>query len=529
MGNESSTSYSYGTNISDYKKEKEEEEKKNKNKSNENPKEKSNEEFNTKNMQPKMLLNPQQLNQINSKIKNIKIKGGSLNEDIRKVYKFKKVLGGGHFGSVRIAYKKTDPNKFYAVKSIKKQNLTAKDLEALINEVDILASLKHPNIIKFYETYYDEYFFHIVMELCNGKDLFEKVISLGSISEKMVNGIILKVLNAIAYSHSKGITHRDLKPENILIFESEDDENDFNIKLIDFGLSKKYNKNEKMHSVLGTPYYVAPEVLKGDYNEKCDIWSIGILTYVLLTGQAPYNGSNNNEIFNKIINEEVKFKGNCWKNVSNEAIDFIKKCLIKDYNLRPSAKELVNHNWFVNIKNIEKKPLNNEILQNLKKFVKNKNSNFKKIVMDYFVNNMSSNELKNLTKAFNDLDTNQSGHINLNELKNAFTNANISLNQNEIKTFLENNYDEKIDYNEFLSMAMNTKKNLDKDKLINAFKYFDIDNSGEIDKKDIKNVLLRSGKDMDDKDILEIIKDVTKSGEEKISLNKFLELFDLNE
>ena len=207
----------------------------------------------------------------------------------------------------------------------------------------------------------------------------------------------------------------------------------------------------------------------------------------------------------------------------------MEKCLVKDYNLRPSAKELVNHNWFVNVKNIEKKPLNNEILQNLKKFVKNKNSNFKKIVMDYFVNNMSSNELKNLTKAFNDLDTNQSGHINLNELKNAFTNANISLNQNEIKTFLENNYDEKIDYNEFLSMAMNTKKNLDKDKLINAFKYFDIDDSGEIDKKDIKNVLLRSGKDMDDNDILEIIKDVTNSGEEKISLNKFLELFDLKE
>ena len=235
---------------------------------------------------------------------------GSFLSDIRKVYKFKDVLGGGHFGSVRVAYRKNEePRKFYAVKSISKKNLSVKDLADLVKEVEIISTLNHPNIIKFYESYHDKYYFHIVMELCTGKEIFDKIVSDGKISEKIVAKIITEVLHAISYCHSKGITHRDIKPENILFASPE---SDAQIKLIDFGLSRKYNTNEKMHTILGTPYYIAPEVLKGEYDQKCDNWSIGAITYIMLCGQPPFNAETNNEIFIKIVKSELRVDGDEW-------------------------------------------------------------------------------------------------------------------------------------------------------------------------------------------------------------------------
>ncbi len=244
--------------------------------------------------------------------------GGSLFQDIRKIYKFKDVLGGGHFGTVRIAYKRNEePRKYFAIKSISKKNLKEKDLKDLIKEVEIISNLDHPNIIKLFETYHDEYYFHIVMELCKGKEVFDKIIEEESISEMKVSKIIYKVLSAIYYCHTNGISHRDIKPENIL-FENTDPDAD--IKLIDFGLSRKYNSDEKMHTILGTPYYVAPEVLKGNYDEKCDLWSIGAITYIMLCGEPAFSGKSNNEIFKKIMNA-IQIKTQVNKN--SPTINFI--------------------------------------------------------------------------------------------------------------------------------------------------------------------------------------------------------------
>ena len=245
----------------------------------------------------------------------IKYKAGSLLQDIRKIYKFRDNLGGGHFGKVRLGYRRNEkPPPFYAIKSISKRNLTDKDLEDLIKEVDIISCLDHPNIIKFYETYHDKFYFHIVMELCKGKEVFDRIVEDGRIKEKKVCMVIMKVLHAISCCHSRGVTHRDLKPENIL-FETLDSESE--IKLIDFGLSRKVFNDEKMHTILGTPYYVAPEVLQGEYDEKCDIWSIGALTYIMLCGDPPFKGNSNHEIFNKILREDVKFSSKKWEKISD--------------------------------------------------------------------------------------------------------------------------------------------------------------------------------------------------------------------
>ena len=459
----------------------------------------------------------------------LNVVAGSLNKDIRKIYKFKEVLGGGHFGSVRIAYKRDEePRKYYAAKSISKKNLTAKDLEDLIREVEILSTLNHPNIIKFYETYHDKYYFHIVMELCSGKEIFEKIVSDGKISEKMVSQIITKVLHAISYCHSKGITHRDLKPENIL-FSSPSPNAE--IKLVDFGLSRKYQTNEKMHTILGTPYYIAPEVLQGEYDEKCDVWSIGAMTYIMLCGEPPFNAETNNEIFTKIVKDELKFTSDNWKHISNDAKDFIMKCMTKKSENRLSASNALNHPWFKNIlKEVHKEEyFATDILLNLRNF--SSPEKFKKIVLKFFVNNISQREMNKLTKAFFAIDLDHSGQIDVNDLTKAFKMANINISEDELQKIIQSSeegvLDGRIDYNEFLMACMNQKKNIGKEKLIQAFKYFDIDDSGYIDAGDLKNALLRSGKQVvNPKEIDEIIQEINAK-DKKISLEQFLQLFDL--
>mmetsp|Transcript_14511 Transcript_14511/g.14121 ORF Transcript_14511/g.14121 Transcript_14511/m.14121 type:complete len:173 (-) Transcript_14511:730-1248(-) len=162
-----------------------------------------------------------------------------------------------------------------------------------------MMEVDHPNIIKFYETYKDNKYYHIVMEFCDGGELFERLIEIGSFSEKDAALIIKQVLSAIKHLHDKNIAHRDLKPENI-IFE-DNDTNKMKVKLIDFGLSKILGLNKKeMLTKLGTPYYVSPEVLEGSYNKMCDLWAIGVITFILLSGTPPFNGRSELEIFNKI-------------------------------------------------------------------------------------------------------------------------------------------------------------------------------------------------------------------------------------
>jgi calcium-dependent protein kinase len=452
---------------------------------------------------------------------------GSLAQDIRQTYKFKDVLGGGHFGTVRIGYKRNEvPRKLYAIKSISKKNLSAKDLDDLMKEVEIISQLDHPNIVKLLETYHDQYYFHLVMELCTGKEVFDRIIEEGHINEFKVATIIYKVVSAIVYCHNQGITHRDIKPENIL-FETPDADSE--IKLIDFGLSRKYDPNQKMHTILGTPYYVAPEVLKGEYDNKCDIWSIGAIAYIMLSGEPPFNGTSNHEIFNKIIHEEVSFPKNRWKNVSEDGIDFIRQCMMKDPEKRISAQKAVTHPWFNEIlKSLQKSTnLDAELLINLKNF--SSPSKFKKLVLMFLVNQLSHKDINKLRQTFYAMDINQQGQINLFELENAFKQAGISVSEEELKKIIEMVNEENdgvLDYSEFLVACLNQKKFVDKEKLIYAFNYFDIDGSGYIDASDLKNALLRSGKKiLNTEDIEAMIEEVAHK--EKISLEEFLGLFDM--
>ena len=464
------------------------------------------------------------------------IQAASLLKDIRKEYRFKNQLGGGHFGTVRRGYRISEKNKkmkFFAIKSIPMKNLSC-NINDFIKEVDIISTLDHPNIIKFYETFHDDYFFHIVMELCKGKEIIHQMGNYGFIEEKKVTYVIFKVLLAIAHCHNRGVTHRDLKPENIL-FDSM--KKDAEIKILDFGLSRKYDKEQKMHSILGTPYYVAPEVLKGEYDEKCDIWSIGAMTYLMLCGEPPFNGNSNNEIFKKIVKENIKFKSLLWKNISNNAKDFVKICLSKNSNKRPSAQEALNHIWFSNVKNEihNNKNIKKEILLNIKDF--NINYEFKQMVLKYLINNKLSYEEKKVFKdAFYALDFNHNGFIIESDLKKAFDLFNINIDEKQINhlfNILPENKNLGLGFIEFIMAGIDKKLIFTEENLEDAFNYFDINKKGDIEFDNLNSALLRMGKKyINSNDINSIIDEVMlnikKNDKEKchkISKDDFMEIF----
>ena len=427
----------------------------------------------------------------------------SLLKDIRKEYRFKEQLGGGHFGTVRKAYRICEKNKkkFYAIKSIPMKNLSS-NFDDFIQEVDIISTLDHPNIIKFYETYHDDCFFHIVMELCKGKEIVHQMGNYGFIEEKKVTKIIFKVLLAIVHCHNRGVTHRDLKPENIL-FDSE--QKDAEIKLIDFGLSRKYDKEQKMHSILGTPYYVAPEVLKGEYDEKCDIWSIGAMTYLMLCGEPPFNGNSNNEIFKKIVKESIKFNSFMWKNISKNAKDFVKLCLNKNSNKRPSASEALKHPWFTKVikETHNFKKINKDILLNIKE----------QMVLKYLINNKLSHKEKQIFKdSFYALDFNHNGFIIEEDLKKVFELFNIYIEESQIKhlfNILPDNKNLGLGFSEFIMAGIDKKTIFTLDNLEDAFNYFDINKTGDIEFGNLNSALLRMGKKyINSNDVISIINEV---------------------
>jgi len=238
-------------------------------------------------------------------------------------------LGEGAFGVVQMATLKSNGEK-RAVKIIDKLLLDSQDRIRLKYEIDILRNLNHPNIVRLYEVYENKNKLLLVQELCDGYELFDAIKHYTTFNEKRAAEIIQQLIQAISYCHAKNVVHRDLKPENILI--------DFNreghirsIKLIDFGVAHHHDAgNSKMHQMYGTPYYIAPEVIAGNYTDKCDMWSIGVILYILLSGNPPYSADEDKKILKLITEVNWKFQGQVWNGVSADAKDFLTKLMTKN-------------------------------------------------------------------------------------------------------------------------------------------------------------------------------------------------------
>jgi calcium-dependent protein kinase len=219
---------------------------------------------------------------------------------IRDSYDFLRVIGYGKFGVVREAVDLSGKGASVAIKSIPKTKLKD-DVGLFMRELQVLHELDHPNIIKLYETFEDEKYFHLVMEHCSGGDLYEHICHKGVLTEAEAALVMKKLLLAVNHMHNSYISHRDLKPENILY---EGDE----IKVADFGISLKFaNSQGEMTSVVGTPYFVAPEVLLSRYGKECDVWSLGVMLFMMLSGMMPFQGENVKEVLGQIQTANFSF------------------------------------------------------------------------------------------------------------------------------------------------------------------------------------------------------------------------------
>ena len=264
-------------------------------------------------------------------------------------YIFPTILGKGHYGCVReCMHRKT--KQFYAVKSIEKSKIGR--LDHLQREVYLLSKINHKGVMKMVDIFEDVEFVHIVTEKYVGGELFDKIIEYttdtGCFDEVGAATVIKSLLESVAYLHRNGIVHRDIKPENILFVTEE--EEDLSVKLIDFGLSRRHKKGDAyMSNPVGTAYYMSPELLKGKYDQSCDVWSTGIVAYILLCGYPPFNGDTDPDIFESIKTAAFSFPSQAWGHVSPEAKDFIKCLLRKDPRKRFTAEEALKHPWIRNL------------------------------------------------------------------------------------------------------------------------------------------------------------------------------------
>jgi calcium-dependent protein kinase len=240
------------------------------------------------------------------------------------------------------AENKADNSHQVAIKVIAKTKLSESEILALHQEVSILQTLDHPNIVKYYETYEDDKFIYLVMELCPGGELFEKLSSNQTMNENLAAHAIERILRALIHCHRQGIVHRDIKPENIMYDKVGE------VKLIDFGLAKQTTGNQKLTTIAGTPYFIAPEVLNGSYSKECDIWSLGVLLYVLVTGTYPFDSATKNraEVFQKIQKGAITFPANIEGKLTAECKDLIKKMIVVDRIKRVTGEQALSHNWF---------------------------------------------------------------------------------------------------------------------------------------------------------------------------------------
>lgn len=266
-------------------------------------------------------------------------------QSIETVYSIQELLGEGMYGEVKKGVNYTTGEEV-AIKVIPKGAMDGEELQALYNEIHILSEIEHPNVIKLFEAYETDENLYLVLELMKGGELFDRIVEQECFTENEAKEILTPIIDAVNYCHEMNIIHRDLKPENLL-FESSDEGS--LIKISDFGLAKFLPTATFATTACGTPGYVAPEIIMSKrYGKEVDVWSIGILLYILLCGYPPFFSDWNSELFEQIKGGKFEFHSPYWDDVSEDAKDLVKKLLTVDPKQRITLDEAKEHKWFNN-------------------------------------------------------------------------------------------------------------------------------------------------------------------------------------
>uniref|UniRef100_A0A0E0C986 non-specific serine/threonine protein kinase n=1 Tax=Oryza meridionalis TaxID=40149 RepID=A0A0E0C986_9ORYZ len=473
-------------------------------------------------------------------------------EDVRSIYTIGKELGRGQFGVTSLCTHKATGQKF-ACKTIAKRKLSTKeDVEDVRREVQIMYHLAgQPNVVELKGAYEDKQSVHLVMELCAGGELFDRIIAKGHYTERAAASLLRTIVEIIHTCHSLGVIHRDLKPENFLLLSKDEDAP---LKATDFGLSvffkqgtpplisflplvspvtipnKQTNNNgilnpesilpplliagEVFKDIVGSAYYIAPEVLKRSYGPEADIWSIGVILYILLC-------ESEHGIFNSILRGQVDFTSDPWPRISASAKDLVRKMLNSDPKKRISAYEVLNHPWIKEDGEAPDTPLDNAVMNRLKQF--RAMNQFKKAALRVIAGCLSEEEIRGLKEMFKSMDSDNSGTITVDELRKGLSKQGTKLTEAEVQQLMEAadaDGNGTIDYDEFITATMHMNRMDREEHLYTAFQYFDKDNSGCISKEELEQALREKGL-LDGRDIKDIISEVDADNDGRIDYSEF--------
>lgn len=396
-----------------------------------------------------------------------------------------------------------------------------------MEEVAILNTLDHPNICKYFETYDDSKYIYLVMELISGGQLFDKITSQENqtFTEKDACKYMRDLFSAINHCHAQGVIHRDIKPENIMITETGD------LKLIDFGLAKA-GKTKNLKTIAGTPYYMAPEVLDGNYGAECDMWSLGVILYTLVSGYLPFQGQKREEVFSKIKEGSFHFNHPEFKIISDECKELIKKLLVVRPKDRVKGVDVLKHAWFTkfelntSLRSNQGAQIDLEVLDRLKSF--KGVSTLRKAALNMMVKMIDDRELENLREQFREIDEDGTGMIKASELAAVLRKRDLNMSNKEVEDLInEIDYhgNGKINYTEFLAATVSINKFMTDRRMRAIFSQFDTNNNGFITEENITLAMEKMGQNISDEEVKSIIKKHDKTKNNKLSYEEFVAMF----
>uniref|UniRef100_A0A6N2K758 non-specific serine/threonine protein kinase n=1 Tax=Salix viminalis TaxID=40686 RepID=A0A6N2K758_SALVM len=459
----------------------------------------------------------------------IRVLTGVPKENIEERYLVDRELGRGEFGVTYLCIER-DSRELLACKSISKRKLrTAVDIEDVRREVAIMKHLpKNSSIVSLKEACEDDNAVHLVMELCEGGELFDRIVARGHYTERAAAAVTKTIVEVVQLCHKHGVIHRDLKPENFLFANKKENSP---LKAIDFGLSIFFKPGERFSEIVGSPYYMAPEVLKRNYGPEIDIWSAGPEPHFKCFKTESEQG-----VAQAILRGIIDFKRDPWPNISESAKSLVRQMLEPDPKLRLTARQVIEHPWLQNAKKAPNVPLGDVVKSRLKQF--SMMNRFKRKALRVIADFLSIEEVEDIKEMFKKMDTDNDGIVSIEELKTGLRNFGSQLAESEVQMLVEaflldvngllvcqqvdTNEKGKLDYGEFVAVSLHLQRMANDEHIHKAFSYFDKDGNGYIEPDELRDALMEDGAD-DCTDVAnDIFQEVDTDKDGRISYDEFV-------
>lgn len=454
-----------------------------------------------------------------------------------------KNIGEGSFGSVCVGTDRVLGTK-RAIKTVPKL-LLEQEQQSLWDEIEIMRQLDHPHLIRLFATYEDDKNIYLVTELCSGGELFDALAETNSgFTEKTGAKLMKQMTQAVGYLHARKICHRDLKPENFMLRE-RCEISKAQIKLIDFGSSKMFSEDEPMTTKICTVHYVAPEILTKQakpYTELCDIWSLGVIMYIILCGQAPFSGENDMAVMKAIKKGKYSTEpAEVWDHVSSDAKDLLRRMLEVLPDKRASAKQVLNHRWITEVAP-EASGAVLTLASRLRAF--RSQNRLKKIALQVIAQNLCEEKIDHLRAAFLAIDSENQGSLSVEQIETAIKasgmDADARAEVTQVLAEMAGGGNGMVNYSQFLGATISRRQYLQEEAVKAAFNCFDIDGDGHITKEELATVLgvhdasgskvsgisgdLKAAIGFDASEVDRILQEVDQDGDGEIDFKEFMDM-----